>query len=75
MGEPATEMLGRKSVAEEATIAPRRQVEVGTEVPCAPSERRGGKRGTVGYTVGWKVGLSLRRQAWKEFRLHGGIAF
>lgn len=45
-------------MAERATVAPRRQVEVGTEVPMCPRERGRGEI-TVGYTVGWRVGLSL----------------
>lgn len=49
-------MLGRMAVAEEATGAPRRQVEADAEVFICPL----GEEGRKEITVGWRVGLSLR---------------
>lgn len=49
-------MLGRMAVAEEATGAPRRQVEADTEVFIYLQ----GEKGRKEITVGWRVGLSLR---------------
>lgn len=49
-------MLGRTAVAEEATRAPRRQVEVNTEVFMCPQ----GEEGMGEITLGWRGGLSLR---------------
>lgn len=47
------------AVAEEATGAPRRQVEVDTEVLMCPQGEEGRGEITVGYKEGWRVGLSL----------------